>query len=292
MITRVIFNQKGGVGKSSIAVNLASISATRGHRTLLIDLDPQCNATQYLLGENYGIPDEFSTDQGLPNEQSPTSKNAHKDIATFFNQLLQPNSPSPALLFALPFGATASETTELSACIRPTPFENLSLIASSPVLGEILHQLESKHKILKLKEALASLGDTFDRVYIDTPPAFNFFTLSALIASDCVIVPFDCDVFSKRALQTLVANVVETREDHNPNLYIQGIVVNQFDARANLPTQVVQSLLDEGYPVFSAKLSPSVLMKESHHANLPLIYLNAKHKLTEQFVALYQEIES
>lgn len=160
------------------------------------------------------------------------------------------------------------------------------------VLGEILHQLESKHKILKLKEGLASLTRQFDRVYIDTPPAFNFFTLSALIASDSVIVPFDCDVFSKRALQTLVANVVETRQDHNPNLYIQGIVVNQFDPRANLPNQVVQGLLDEGYPVFNAKLSPSVMMKESHHANVPLIYFNVKHKLTQQFLDLYNEIES
>lgn len=276
MLTRVIFNQKGGVGKSSIAVNLASISASQGLHTLLIDLDSQCNATQYLLGE-YGGDHENQ-------QQTPT-------IATFFLQTLQANTPNPALLFALPLGATTSEQKALSDCIIATPFDKLSLIASSPELGEMLHPLESKHKILKLKEGLASLADSFDRVYIDTPPAFNFFTLSALIASDSVIVPFDCDVFSKRALQTLVANVVETRQDHNPKLYIEGIVVNQFDPRANLPTQVVQSLLDEGYPVFNAKLSPSVMMKESHHANLPLIYFNAKHKLTQQFLDLYHEIE-
>lgn len=276
MLTRVIFNQKGGVGKSSIAVNLASISAGQGLRTLLIDLDSQCNATQYLLGE-YGGDHENQ-------QQTPT-------IATFFHQTLQANTPNPALLFALPLGATTSEQKALSDCIIATPFDKLSLIASSPELGEMLHPLESKHKILKLKEGLASLADSFDRVYIDTPPAFNFFTLSALIASDSVIVPFDCDVFSKRALQTLVANVVETRQDHNPKLYIEGIVVNQFDPRANLPTQVVQNLLDEGYPVFNAKLSPSVMMKESHHANVPLIYFNAKHKLTQQFLDLYHEIE-
>lgn len=86
--------------------------------------------------------------------------------------------------------------------------------------------------------------------------------------------------------------MVETRQDHNPNLYIQSIVVNQFDPRANLPTQVVQSMLDESYPVFNAKLSPSVMMKESHQANVPLIYFNAKHKLTQQFLELYNEIES
>lgn len=271
MLTRVIFNQKGGVGKSSIAVNLAAISAAQGLRTLLIDLDPQCNATQYLLGETESL--------------------LTITIADFFNQLLLPNVPSPTALFALPFGAATHEQSGLQACILPTQFDNLSVIASSPTLGEILHQLENKHKIMKLKESLALLMDEFDRVYIDTPPAFNFFTLSALIASDSVIVPFDCDVFSKRALQTLVANVIETRQDHNPNLYIQGIVVNQFDPRANLPSQVVQNLLEEGYPVFKAKLSPSVIMKASHHTNLPLIYFQPMHKLTQQFIDLYHEIE-
>ena len=116
--------------------------------------------------------------------------------------------------------------------------------------------------------------------------------MSALIAADFVLVPFDCDIFSQRALQTLLQNVIETRQDHNDHLLIEGIIVNQFDPRAKLPAQIVQSLVDDGYPVMAAKLSPSVMMKESHHANLPLIYLNDKHKLTRQFLALYHEIES
>lgn len=280
MLTRVIFNQKGGVGKSSIAVNLAAISAAQGLRTLLIDLDPQCNSTQYLLGNK------------LADSQNPTDI-IIPNIETFFAQTLQSATTTATMLFTFPFSAMLpNDKTGLAECVHATEFDNLAVIPASPVLGEILHQLENKHKIMKLKEGLASLADNFDRVYIDTPPAFNFFTLSALIAGDRVIVPFDCDIFSKRALQSLIENILETRQDHNENLSVEGIVVNQYDPRANLPKQVVQTLMDEGYPVFHAKLSPSVIMKESHHANLPLIYLNAKHKLTQQFIDLYNEIEA
>lgn len=282
MLTRVIFNQKGGVGKSSIAVNLAAISASQGQRTLLIDLDPQCNSTQYLLGNKLA---QIETQQANLPIITP-------NIETFFAQTLQSATTTATMLFTFPFSAMLSnDKTGLAECVHATEFDNLAVIPASPVLGEILHQLENKHKIMKLKEGLASLADEFDRVYIDTPPAFNFFTLSALIAGDRVIVPFDCDIFSKRALQTLIENILETRHDHNPNLSVEGIVVNQFDPRANLPKQVVQTLLEEGYPVFTAKLSPSVMMKESHHANLPLIYFNPKHKLTHQFIDLYNEIE-
>ena len=102
-------------------------------------------------------------------------------------------------------------------------------------MGTLAHALESKHKIYKLRDALQPLAEHYDRVFIDTPPAFNFFTLSALIAADRVLIPFDCDVFSKRALQTLIENVIETQDDHNERLEIEGIVVNQFQAQAKLP---------------------------------------------------------
>ncbi|MFW2178160.1 MULTISPECIES: ParA family protein [unclassified Moraxella] len=281
MLTRVIFNQKGGVGKSSIAVNLASISASKGFRTLLIDLDPQCNATQYLLGEQ------------VVNDSTLQNPIITPNIETFFAQTLQTAPSTSAMLFAMPFGGiSGSADTALSECIHATPFDNLSIIPASPVLGEILHQLESKHKIYKLREGLKRLSEQFDRVYIDTPPAFNFFTLSALISANFVVVPFDCDIFSKRALQVLLQNIIETRQDHNSELLIEGIIVNQYDPRANLPREVVQSLVDEGYPVLNAKLSPSVIMKESHHANTPLVYFDAKHKLTQQFVAVFDELEA
>jgi chromosome partitioning protein len=96
--------------------------------------------------------------------------------------------------------------------------------------------------------------------------------------------------FSHRALQTLLENVVETRSDHNPQLEVEGIVVNQYQARASLPQQVVQSLKDDGLPVFDHMLPPSVVMKESHQHNQPLIHLNPDHKLTQAYVALFDEM--
>ena len=131
----------------------------------------------------------------------------------------------------------------------------------------------------------------YERIYIDTPPAFNVFTLSALIAADRVLIPFDCDVFSKRALHSLIENVIETQDDHNSALEIEGIVVNQYQAQAKLPRQVVQQLKDEQLPVLNSMLPPSIIMKESHLKNLPLIHLATDHKLTQAYQSLFNEIE-
>lgn len=251
---RVIFNQKGGVGKSSITANLAAISATRGHDTLVVDLDAQGNASQYLLGDAW--------------------ETAESDIAAFFNDAL-----SIRLLPRDPL-----------RYLTPTAHEGLHVLASSPELAELQAKLESRHKIFKLKELLLKLSEQFDAIYVDTPPAFNFYTLSALIAADSCLIPFDCDDFSRRALYTLMDNLEETRADHNPDLQLEGIVINQFMSRANLPQRLVDELRDEGLPVLETMLSSSVKMRESHEQCLPLIHLAPRHKLTAEFVALYDEL--
>lgn len=179
----------------------------------------------------------------------------------------------------------------LESYVHQSPFKHLDVIPASPSLGTLAHALESKHKIYKLRDALQQLTGQYERVFIDTPPAFNFFTLSALIAADRVLIPFDCDVFSKRALHTLIENVIETQDDHNDRLEIEGIVVNQFQAQAKLPREVVQQLKDEGLPVLENMLPPSVIMKESHQKNQPLIHLATDHKLTQAYQSLFNEIE-
>lgn len=251
---RVVFNQKGGVGKSSIAVNLAAISAARGVRTLVVDLDPQCNSTHYLLGDEANAPEQ--------------------DIRDFFEQTLsfqlKPVSPQ--------------------TFVHPTPFENLSLIPSHPDLGDLQSKLESKHKIYKLRDALDRLQDVFDAIYIDTPPAFNFFALSALCAADRCLIPFDCDDFARQALYSLMNNVLETRSDHNEQLEVEGIVVNQYQPRASLPQRIVAELQAESLPVLETRIPASVKMKESHTAARPLIHLAPKHRLTQAFIQLYDEL--
>ncbi len=274
---RVVFNQKGGVGKSSITVNLAAISAARGKRTLVIDLDSQSNSSQYLLGE-----------KATHNQNNPVLE---PNIETFFDEVL--NATQGKGLIGSALGSILKNKERgLDAVIHGTPFANLSVIPSSPNLGAIEHALQSKHKIFKLRDALNALDSQYDEIFIDTPPAFNFFTLSALIAADRVVIPFDCDVFSRRALLTLLENVVEAKGDHNPQLEVEGIVVNQFQSQAKLPQQVVQELKDEGLPVFDTMLPASVVMKESHQKNKPLIHLNPDHKLTVAYVNLFDEMSA
>ena len=277
MLTRVIFNQKGGVGKSSIAVNLAAISAHQGFKTLVIDLDPQANSSQYLLGDDA----TYSADKTA----------LEPNIENFFDDVLGNNQPKGLLSNAIG-SILKSKNKGFDSYIHASPFKNLDVLPASPTLGRLEHSLEAKHKIYKLRDSIQTLAERYDRVYIDTPPAFNFFTLSALITADRVLIPFDCDVFSKRALKTLIENVIETQDDHNDRLEIEGIVVNQFQAQAKLPREVVQQLKDEGLPVLNHMLPPSVLMKESHHKNLPLIHLATDHKLTQAYQLLFNEIEN
>ena len=276
MRTRVVFNQKGGVGKSSIAVNLAAISAHQGHKTLLIDLDPQANSSQYLLGDD-------ATYSGDKPALEP-------NIENYFDEVL--GSQQNKGLIGNAIGSILKTRTKgLESYVHQSPFKHLDVIPASPSLGTLAHALESKHKIYKLRDALQQLTGQYERVFIDTPPAFNFFTLSALIAADRVLIPFDCDVFSKRALHTLIEIVIETQDDHNDRLEIEGIVVNQFQAQAKLPREVVQQLKDEGLPVLENMLPPSVIMKESHQKNQPLIHLATDHKLTQAYQSLFNEIE-
>ena len=126
---------------------------------------------------------------------------------------------------------------------------------------------------------------------MDTPPALNFYTVSALIAADRVLIPFDCDSFSRQALYGLLQEIAELRDDHNEELQVEGIVVNQFQPRAALPQQLLDELIAEGMPVLPVNLMSSVKMRESHQACKPLIYLEPRHKLSQQFVELHDLLD-
>ncbi len=249
---RVVFNQKGGVGKTSITCNLAAISASRGKRTLVIDLDTQANSTQYLLGDA-----EYDC-----------------SIADYLDQKVG-------------FFEVAKPVNEF---VFQTEFDNLFIMPACKRLPEIEHKLESRYKIFALKKALKALEEFYDEIYIDTPPALNFYTKSALIATDSVLIPFDCDAFSKSSLESVSSAIFEIKEDHNENLAIEGVIVNQFQPRAKLPLQLVNELIEAGYPVLTSMLTSSVKMKESHQQSCPLIHFAPKHNLTKQFEILYDEL--
>ena len=251
---RVVFNQKGGVGKTTIVCNLAAIAAARGLRTLVIDLDTQGNATQYLMG-------------GLEAQ-------AGRTIGDFFESTLSFSlSPPPFVTYA-----------------TPTPFDNLDVVAADPRLEELAIKLEAKQKIYKLRDALRKLKG-YDAVFIDTPPALNFYARSALIAADRVLIPFDCDEFARQALYTLLENLEELRADHNEDLHIEGIVANQFQSRSKLPTRIIDELRAEGRPMLDATLSSSVKVRESHEVHKPLVYFDRGHRITQEYLGLYDELQ-
>ena len=252
---RVVFNRKGGVGKSTITCNLAAIAASKGKNVLVVDLDPQANTTSYL---------------------GHSGKDDVVGIAEFMESTITRNYR----------GFTSEDY------IRKTSFENLSLISASSSLIDLESKLEAKHKIYKLRDFLENLHEDFDEIYIDTPPALNFFTLSALISADRCILPYDCDVFARDAMVDLMQELEEIIEDHNAKLQIEGVVVNQFQARANLPQQAVDELAEVGFNVLKPFISSSVKVKESHAMHTPLVFMDPKHKVTQEFVELYQFISS
>lgn len=250
---RIIFNQKGGVGKSTISCNLAALSAFNGDNTLLIDIDPQANATHYLLGAELPEPE--------------------KGIFGFFSDMLN-------------FGYLSEG---LAPYIHKTPFDHLYILPSHPELEHLHTKLESRYKIYKLKEALEKI-DAFKTVYFDPPPALNFFTRTAFIAADRCLVPFDCDAFSQKAVIDLLNHFEEIRLDHNLKLELEGVIVNHFNGQAKLPQRLINELMAYNIDILTPYLSNSIKVRESHSACMPLIHYAPKHKVTTEFVELFNRL--
>ena len=186
---RVVFTQKGGVGKSSIACNLAAIAATRGLRTLVVDLDPQGNATEYLLN-------------------APAGTLSHT-MQDFFEETLSLKT----LL-----GARDPE-----AFVHATRFQNLHVMPSSPDLDFLTAKLEARQKIYKLSATrFGSSSDASIASMWTSLPRRNFFSRAALIAADRVLVPFDCDNFSRQSLYAVMETLAELREDQQPPAHARG----------------------------------------------------------------------
>jgi chromosome partitioning protein len=250
----VVFNQKGGVGKSTLTANLAAIGASKGKQVLLIDLDPQANATHYL------------TDQPLE---------AKRTIYGFFHGMLGLGL----------FGE------DMRSFIHPTALENLELLPAHPEMEDLQIKLESRYKMYKLRDALLKMPE-YEEVWIDTPPALGFYTRSALIAAQQCLIPFDCDAFAKKALDQLLSNVTELRNDHNEDLRIAGIVVNQFQSQAKLPAQTIQALEDQGHHVLRPFIPQTVKVRESHELRRPVVTLFPQHKVSRCLLDLYDHLSS
>ena len=250
MQTYVIFNQKGGVGKSTVATNLAAIAAYRGKKVLLVDLDAQANSTRYVLGKNV---------------------ESEKSIAEFFSQSLR----------------VSLYPQNLSHWIHQTPFNRLYVLPAHVMLDDLHDKLSAKHKIYKLREAFSTLD--FDEIWIDTPPVMNFYTLSAFIAANACLVPFDGDRFSLDAAIQVSNHVQEVRADHNNEIRLLGAVMNGYQVRAKAIQKAIDRL-KEVMPVLEPYLPHSVVVKSSRLAEKPLVFFDASHKLTHSLESLLDSI--
>jgi len=188
-----LVNQKGGVGKTTSSVNLATALSLRNYKTLLIDMDPQGNASRAFVFED------------------------KKDS-----------------LYDALCGNVLLEKT-----IQKTEINHLFLIPSdSQLAGAEVRLFQKSDWEFLLKKTLASVKDSFDFIFIDCPPSLGFLTVNVLVASHRFIVPLQCEYYALEGLSQLIGTIQRVRENFNPHLKLEGILLTMFDGRNRLSHQV------------------------------------------------------
>jgi chromosome partitioning protein len=246
-----VANQKGGVGKTTTAINLGASLATIGQRVLLVDLDPQANMTS-------GV--------GLKGQRSPAG--------TIYEALTAASHPG-AEAFILP---TATGGLSLIAADRNLTGAEIDLVT--------LPQRETR-----LRTFLEPLRNRFDYIFIDTPPSLGLLTLNALVAADAVLIPLNCEYFALEGLADLVATLRRVRAAFNPSLDISGVLMTMYDERTNLGQQVardIRSFFQDR--VYSTVIPRNIRLGEAPSHGLPAIVYDGKSRGAEAYLALAREV--
>ena len=248
-----IANQKGGVGKTTTAINLGTALAAIGEHVLIVDLDPQGNA---------------STGLGIENRDR-----AHSTYDVLIGEASLRDAILPT---AVPKLSIASSTLDLSG---------LEL--------EISQERDRAYRLRNALGSLNRAGDenAFSYVLVDCPPSLNLLTVNAMAAAHAVLVPLQCEFFALEGLSQLLKTVEQVKQALNPSLEIHGIVLTMFDARNNLSNQVVADVRQHmGSKVYDTVIPRNVRISEAPSYGKPVLVYDLKCVGSEAYLKLATEI--
>ena len=247
-----ISNQKGGVGKTTTCVNLAASLAACGQRVLLVDLDPQGNA---------------STGSGI------NKANLKQSI---YHVLIGEKTLDEVVLPCQ--GGTEKGGFDIAPSNRD--------LAGAEV--ELVNELARE---TRLKIAIAKLTKAYDYVLLDCPPALNLVTVNALTAATAVMIPMQCEYYALEGLSDLVNTIKKVRAHLNPILEIEGLLRTLFDSRNMLASQVSAQLLTHfGDKVYKTVIPRNIRLAEAPSYGLPVLMYDKASKGATAYLELANEI--
>lgn len=242
-----VINQKGGVGKTTTAVNLSVSLALWGQETLLIDLDPQGNATSGVGCTSAPSPSLY--DCLVSSTLSSQDNNGHQPDTT------PVDSPD----------RTEGDSTLLIPGIASGPVPKLGVLGASADLAGSEVELAGNPRRNDFKQVLSRLKDDYPLIIVDTPPSLSLITVNALVAADSLIIPIQCEYFALEGLGQLLRTVERIKRSLNPHLQVLGLLRTMYDARLGLSDQVSQELESH----FSQLLFQTVIPRNVRLAEAP-----------------------